>query len=65
MAGIPFSPNSPDLEAVRQIIFARLRGEAGQKQLDYAGSGYRLELLGKVALLRCFLLVPSNIMYMV
>ena len=24
MAGIPFSPNSPDLEAVRQIIFARL-----------------------------------------
>ena len=36
MAGIPFSPNSPDLEAVRQIIFARLRAEPGWKQLDYA-----------------------------
>ena len=40
MAGIPFSPNPPDLEAVRQIIFARLRAEPGWKQLDYAGSGY-------------------------
>jgi hypothetical protein len=40
MARIPFSSNSPDLEAVRQIIFARLCGEPDWKQLDYAGSGY-------------------------
>jgi hypothetical protein len=40
MSGIPFSPNNPDLEAVRQIIFARLRAEPNWKQLDRAGDGY-------------------------
>ena len=40
MAGIPFSPNSPDMEAVRQIIFARLRAEPDWKHLDRTGDGY-------------------------
>ena len=40
MPGIPFSPNNPDLEAVRQIIFARLRAEPDWSQLDRTGAGY-------------------------
>ncbi len=40
MPGIPFSQNPPDLEAVRQIIFARLRAEPDWRQLDYQGTGY-------------------------
>jgi hypothetical protein len=40
MPGIPFSPNNPDLEAVRQIIFARLRAEPDWSQLDHTGAGY-------------------------
>jgi hypothetical protein len=40
MPGIPFSPNNPDLDAVRQIIFSRLRAEPDWKQLDHAGNGY-------------------------
>src|SRR5258706_16253554 len=40
MAGIPFNPQTPDLEAVRQIIFERLRREPGWKQVDVSGDGY-------------------------
>lgn len=40
MPGIPFSANNPDLEAVRQIIFARLRSEPDWKQLEGDGSGF-------------------------
>jgi hypothetical protein len=40
MARIPFSPNNPDLEAVRQIIFSRLRAEPNWNQLDHNGTGY-------------------------
>ena len=39
---IPFSPSAPDPEAVRQIIFARLRAEPGWNELDYTGVGYAL-----------------------
>jgi hypothetical protein len=40
MPGVPFSPNSPDMEAARQIIFERLRREPGWDQLDRSGDGY-------------------------
>jgi hypothetical protein len=40
MARFPFSPNNPDLEAVRQIVFERLRAEPNWNQLDYNGTGY-------------------------
>jgi hypothetical protein len=40
MDKIPFDPNKPDLEAIRQIIFARLQRESGWKSLDHAGEGF-------------------------
>ncbi len=40
MPGIPFSSNSPDPEAVRQIIFERLRREPNWNQFDRSGDGY-------------------------
>jgi hypothetical protein len=40
MTRIPFSPNNPDLEAVQQIIFSRLRAEPNWNQLDHNGTGY-------------------------
>src|SRR5689334_19133533 len=40
MPGIPFSSNSPDMEAVRQVIFERLRRELNWDQLDRSGDGY-------------------------
>jgi hypothetical protein len=40
MPGIPFSPNSPDLEAVRRIIFERLRREPNWSAIDRTAEGY-------------------------
>lgn len=40
MPGIPFSPNSPDLEAVRQIIFERLLREPNWGSISRTGEGY-------------------------
>ena len=40
MPGIPFSSSNPDLQAVRQIIFARLRAEPHWCQVDVDGAGY-------------------------
>jgi hypothetical protein len=40
MPGIPFSPNSPDLEAVRRIIFERLRREPDWSHVDRNADGY-------------------------
>lgn len=40
MGTIPFNATSPDLEAVREIIFERLRREPGWQQLDHTGEGY-------------------------
>jgi hypothetical protein len=40
MNRIPFNPQRPDLEAVRQIIFERLRSESSWNSLDPHGTGY-------------------------
>jgi hypothetical protein len=40
MPGIPFWPNTPDPEAVRQIIFERLRREPNWSSVDRTAEGY-------------------------
>lgn len=37
---IPFNPNHHDIEAVRQIVFARLRGDRDWQQRDNTGEGF-------------------------
>jgi len=37
---IPFNPAEPDIEAVREIVFARLRQEPDWQQLDQTGQGF-------------------------
>src|ERR1035437_2044189 len=37
---IPFNHKEPDMEAVRQIIFERLRNDPSWRQLDRSGDGY-------------------------
>jgi hypothetical protein len=39
-AKIPFNHKNPDMEAVRQIIFERLRNDSNWRQLDQSGDGY-------------------------
>lgn len=36
----PFDPTNPSIEAVRQIVFERLRADSGWSQLDPSGSGF-------------------------
>lgn len=40
MTRIPFNPQKPDLEALRQIIFERLRRNSSWNQLHPRGTGY-------------------------
>ena len=37
---IPFNPAEPDIEAVREIVFARLRQQQKWQQLDTTGEGF-------------------------
>jgi hypothetical protein len=37
---IPFNPNQPDIEQVRQIVFARLRRDQDWQQRDNTGEGF-------------------------
>src|SRR5216684_2534769 len=41
MMRIPFNPQKPDINAVRQIVLERLRRQLNWKALDHTGSGFQ------------------------
>jgi len=40
MSKVPFAPNNPDIEAVREIVLARLKKQPDWNQLDQTGQGF-------------------------